>query len=100
MRSTFFRCPRFIAGMVLMATGTVILYENLVEAFAHLSHVLGAHGSSAIGVVPAFALAVSVDQQPILQGVLQQLAILSWPLLFVIFGTLLSRDVSPDRSRV
>ncbi len=100
MRYTFFGCPRVLAGVILMGTGTFVLCENFVAAVARLSQVLGANGSSAIGVLPAVALAISFDQQPILQWVLQQLAMISWPLVFVTFGTLLSRDVSQDRARV
>jgi len=79
--------------------GMFVLYENLAGALARFSHVLGANGSDALGVLPAFALAVSqaaqsqaFDHHGFLQGLFQQMFISSWPLIFVILGTALSKD--------
>jgi len=106
MRQTFFGCPKSIAGAALVGLGTFVLYENLAAAAARLSHVLGANGSQALGVLPAAVLAVSqamhacaFDHQRFLQSLLQQMLISSWPLLVVILGTVLSRDTCTDKSK-
>ena len=79
-RRMIFRSSRSIAGAVLVGLGMFVLYENLAGAVAWLSHVLGANGSEALGVLPAFVLAVSqglqahaMNHQQVLHGVLQQM---------------------------
>jgi hypothetical protein len=76
-----------------------ILYENLAAAVAYLSHVLAANRSEALGVLPAFILAVSQvlqahgsNHQRFLQGFLQHMLVSSWPLLLVMAGMVLSRN--------
>jgi putative Mn2+ efflux pump MntP len=98
------RISKSIAGAILLIFGMFVLYEHLAAAVARLSHVL-ANGSAALGVLPAVALAVSqavhaygFDCHRFLQGLSQQMLISSWPLLLVIFGTVLSRDSFTDKS--
>jgi hypothetical protein len=80
-----------------------ILYENLAGGVAWLSHAFGANNFEALGILPAFILAVSrvlpahaANHQPVLQGFLQHLLVSSWPLLLVMAGTVLSRDSCDD----
>jgi hypothetical protein len=104
-RRTVFRSSKSIAGAALLVLGTFILYENLADAVHRLSQVL-ANGSEALGVLPAVVLAVSqpvqayaADHQQFFLDVLQQLLVSSWPLLLVIFGTVLSRDTFGEKSK-
>jgi hypothetical protein len=98
-QQTAFRSSKSIAGAALVGLGIFILYENLAEGVARLSHVLGANGSEALGVLPAVILAVArvlqaytADHQRFLQGILEHMLVSSWPLLLVMVGTILSRD--------
>jgi len=102
-QQTVFRSSKSIAGAVLVGLGMFILYENLAGAVARLSHILGANGSGALGVLPAVILAVSqvlqayaADHQRFLQGFLQHMLVSSWPMLLVLVGTVLSRDAFAD----
>ena len=104
-RRTFFRSFKSIAGAALLVLGTFILYENLAGTVTRLSHVL-ANGSEALGVLPAVVLAVSqpvqayaADHQRFFQDALQHLLVSSWPLVLVIFGTVLSRDTFAEKSK-
>jgi len=94
-----FRNTKSIAGAALVGFGMFILHENLAGAVAWLSHVRGANSFEALGVLPAFMLAVSqvvpahaVNHQHLLQVSLRHLMVSSWPLLLVMAGTALSRD--------
>jgi hypothetical protein len=98
-----FRSTRSIAGGALVGFGMFILYENLAGAAAWLSHAVGANSFEALGVLPAFMLAVSqvlpahaANHQHFLQASLQHLLVSSWPLLLVITGTVLSRESLTD----
>jgi hypothetical protein len=98
-----FRGTRSIAGVALVGFGMFILYENLAGAVAWLSHVRGANNFGALGVLPAFLLAVSqilpahaANHQHFLQASLQHMLVSSWPLLLVMAGTVLSRDTVSD----
>ena len=97
------RGTRSIAGAALVGFGMFILYENLAGAVAWLSHVRGANNFGALGVLPAFLLAVSqilpahaANHQHFLQASLQHMLVSSWPLLLVMAGTVLSRDTVSD----
>jgi hypothetical protein len=97
-RQTVLRISKSIAGATLLLLGMFTLYENLAGAVVRLSHVL-ANGSQALGVLPAAVLAVSqavhaFDHHQFLQCVFQRILVSSWPLILVIFGTVLSRDNS------
>jgi hypothetical protein len=98
-----FRSTKSIAGAALVGFGMFILYENLAGGVAWLSHAFGANNFEALGILPAFILAVSrvlpahaANHQPVLQGFLQHLLVSSWPLLLVMAGTVLSRDSCDD----
>jgi hypothetical protein len=104
-RRTIFRSSRSIAGAALLMVGMFILYENLAGAVTALSHAL-ANRSEALGVVPAVVLAVSqpvqayaADHQRFFRDVFHQLLGSSWPLLLVIFGSVLSRDTFAEKSK-
>jgi hypothetical protein len=97
------RGTRSIAGAALVGFGMFILYENLAGAVAWLSHVRGANNFGALGVLPAFLLAVSqvlpahtANHEHFLQASLQHMLVSSWPLLLVMAGTVLSRDTVSD----
>jgi hypothetical protein len=98
-QQTAYRSSKSIAGVALVGFGMFILYENLAAAVACLSHVLAANSSEALGVLPAFILAVSQvlqahgsNHQRFLQGFLQHMLVSSWPLLLVMAGMVLSRN--------
>ena len=102
---TVLRSAKSIVGTALLVLGTFILYENLAGAVGRLSHVL-ANGSEALGLLPAVVLAASqpvhayaVDHHRFLLGLFQQVLASSWPLLLVIFGSVLSRDTFTDKSK-
>jgi hypothetical protein len=104
-RQTVLQSAKSIAGTALLVVGTFILYENLAGAVSQLSHVL-ANGSEALGLLPTVVLAASqpvhayaIDHHRFLQGLFQQALTSSWPLLLVIFGSVLSRDTFRDKSK-
>jgi len=95
-QQTIFRTSKSIAGAILVGLGMFILYENVAGA---VSHVLEANRSDAVGVLPAAFLALAqavetyaVNHQRFFDALFQQTLVSSWPLLLVIFGTVLSRD--------
>jgi hypothetical protein len=97
-QQTALRISKSVAGAALLLLGMFTLYENLAGAVVRLSHVL-ANGSQALGVLPAAVLAVSqavraFDHHQFLQCLFRQILVSSWPLILVIFGTVLSRDNS------
>jgi hypothetical protein len=103
---TTFRIAQSIAGAVLVGFGAFVLYDNVAGAVARLSGVLSANGSKALGALPAAALAVSqavhangVSHQWLLQGVSPQTLMSSWPLILVLFGTVLSSNAVTDKSK-
>jgi hypothetical protein len=105
-RQRVFRISKSIAGAVFAGLGMLILYEHVAAGFARLSHTLGANGSEALGVLPAALLAFSqtvqtyaVNHHRFLESVLQQVLVSSWPLLLVIFGTVLSKDSFIDEPK-
>ncbi|HMK31268.1 MAG TPA: hypothetical protein VK473_16410 [Terriglobales bacterium] len=88
-----------MAGAALSGFGIIILYENLAGAARWLSHMLGANGSEALGVFPSVILTVwqvlpldAAGPQHAVQGLLQHMLLLSWPLLLVIAGTVLWQE--------
>lgn len=102
MLQTFFKHARSIAGTVLVALEIFILHQDLDRAAAQLSHLLGITGD-AQGALPAFILAVlrlvqayAADHQRFLRGFLRQVLVLSWPVVLVVAGTVLSRNPSPE----
>jgi len=95
-RQRAFRRFKSAAGAALFILGMFILYGNLAVAVAGLNRILG-NGSAALGLLPATALAVSqavheLDYPRCLHLLFQQILLSFWPLLLVIFGTVLSSD--------
>jgi hypothetical protein len=93
-----------IAGAALVLFGMFVLYENVAGAVTRLSHAF-ANGSEALGAFLAVVLTTSqavrvyaADHQRFLPSLLQQMFVSSWPLLLVIFGTVLSKDGFADTS--
>ncbi len=105
MQRKFFKHARSIAGTFLVALGIFILHQDLDRTAAQLSHLLGISGD-ALGVFPTVIFAVArlvqeyaADHQRFLQGFLRQVLVLSWPLLLVVAGTVLSRNPSPGKGK-
>lgn len=97
--------PRSIAGTALAGLGMFILYGNLVGELARLTHLLGANGSAALGVLPAVILCVlqilqayAAGHQQFLRALVEHMFLTSWPLLLVKAGTALSGDVFTGRT--
>ena len=94
---------RSIAGSGLVGLGLHILSGNLDRIGEQVQHLLGGTAGEALGVLPSGVLAASqaaqayaIDHQGFLQGLLQILWSF-WPLLLVIAGTVLLRDVVTDK---
>jgi hypothetical protein len=92
-----------IAGGTLVGMGLHILLRSVDRAATQMSHSLGANAGEGLGLVPSAVLAASqaarvyaVDHLGLLQGVLRML-VSFWPLLLVIVGSLLLRDVFADK---
>src|ERR1700732_3774792 len=97
---TRFQSFKLIAGTALIAFGVFIQSENLTEAAAQESHLLGisADRTQTLGVLVAVGLAAShalaaylFDHRDFLRS-LYQISLSFWPLLAVIVGTVLLRD--------
>ncbi len=94
-----------IAGGTLVGIGLHILLSNVDRAATRLSHPLGASSGEALGLVPSAVLAASeaarayaFDHLGLLHGFLRMLVSL-WPLLLVISGTILLRDIFADKDK-
>jgi hypothetical protein len=93
-----------IAGGPLVGVGLHILLRNLDRAATQLSHPLGAANTGeALGLLPSVVLAASEAARPyasdhvgLLQSLLRML-VSFWPLLLVIVGAILLRDVFTDK---
>jgi len=97
-RQRAFRISKSIAGAALLLLGMFILYANLAAVVARSSHVL-ARSAQVMGVVPALVLAASQAVHAYAfyhQRFFQQILASSWPLLLVVFGTVLSKDAFLD----
>jgi hypothetical protein len=97
---TQFRNLKLIAGTALVGLGVFIQSENLSQAAAQVSHLLGisAGGTQTLGVLVAVGLAAShalqaylFDHQEFLRS-LYQISLSFWPLLAVIAGAVLLRN--------
>jgi hypothetical protein len=104
-QQTPFQSCKSIAGAALAVLGMFVLYGDLTGACVRLKHVI-ANGSQALGTFPAFVLTLSqavhtysFSHQPFSQVLFQHLLISSWPLLLVIFGTVLSTERVTDKSK-
>ena len=94
-----------IAGGALVGLGLHILSGNLDTAADQLRHLLGNTVGDALGVLPSVVLASSqaaeayaLDHQGFLQCFLRML-VSFWPLLLVVVGTVLLRDVFADKAK-
>ena len=103
MQQTFFGRAKSLAGAALVGLGIFIFHGNLDRAATEWSHLLGSTPGEALGVLPTVILAAprvlqaySADHQRFLQGFLGHIFVSCWPLLLVIIGTLLSRDIFTD----
>jgi hypothetical protein len=92
-----------IAGGALVGLGLHILSGNLDTAADQLRHLLGNTVGDALGVLPSVVLASSqaaqayaLDHHGFLQCFLRML-VSFWPLLLVVVGTVLLRDVFAGR---
>ena len=92
-----------IVGGALVGLGLHILFANLDRAAAQLRQLLGPAAGESLGILPSVVLAASraghayaVDQQGFLH-VLLDMAVSFWPLLLVIAGTILLRDIFTDK---
>jgi len=99
-RHTRFQNFKLIAGTALIGLGIFIQSENLTQAAAQASHLLGisAGRTQTLGVLVALGLAAShalqayfFDRQEFLRS-LYQISLSFWPLLAVIAGAVLLRD--------
>jgi hypothetical protein len=99
-RHTRFQNLKLIAGAALIGVGVFIQSENLTQAAAQTSHLLGisAQGTQTLGVLLAVGLAAShalqayfFDHQQFLRS-LYQISLSFWPLLAVIAGAVLLRN--------
>ncbi len=104
-RRTILWSTKSIAGTAILLLGTFILYQNAAGAAARVNRTLK-NGSQAFGVVPTVVLAASqpagayaVDHRRFLESLFHQALSSLWPLLLVIFGSVLSRDPSRDQSK-
>lgn len=98
MQQTILRTSKCVAGTALGVLGMSILYHDLVATVSRFSQVVDARDVP--GRVLAVILAVSkvlqsysVDER-FLQGLFQDMAASSWPLLLIMLGTGLSRGSS------
>jgi hypothetical protein len=104
-RRTILRSAKSITGTAVLVLGTFILYQNLAGGAARVSQVL-TNGTQAFGVLPAVVLAAAqpahayaADHHRFLQTVFHELLSSSWPLLLVIFGSVLSRETFREQSK-
>ncbi|HTA23777.1 MAG TPA: hypothetical protein VK763_09605 [Terriglobales bacterium] len=106
MQHTFLRRTESIAGAVFIGLGVFVLYENLDRAASQLSYLFGPSGKT-LGILPTVILAAlrvlqayASDHERFVQALFQHALMTFWPLLFIIAGTVLSRDAFPDNADV
>jgi hypothetical protein len=105
VQQTTVRILKSTAGAVLVGLGVFILYANMARPLAQLRHIL-ANGPATLGGLPAaiFVLMQTVhahvlDHQRFVEGLFRHVLVSSlWPLLLVIFGTVLSKDTFAESS--
>jgi hypothetical protein len=104
-RQTILGRAKSIIGTSILVIGTFILYQELASATAWLSCAL-ANRSDRLGMLPAVVLAASqpahayaVDHHRFLQNLFRPALSFSWPLLLIIFGSILSSDTFREKSR-
>jgi hypothetical protein len=92
-----------IAGVALVGLGLHILLGNLDRATSQWTHLLGNTAGDSLGLLPSVVLASSQaaqtyasDHQGFWQCLLRTL-VSFWPLLLIIAGAVLLRDVFADK---
>ena len=92
-----------IAGALLLALGFLILFSNLDAAATQITNAAGSSGGRLLEIVPFLVLALLrglqayvFDHARFLSGVLEFL-VSFWPLILILTGTLLLRDVFGGR---
>jgi len=92
-----------IAGAVLLALGFLMRFANLDTAVTRIAEAAGTSGGNLLETLPALILAVlhglrayAFDHAGFLSGVLQSL-VSFWPLILILAGALLLRDVFRGR---
>jgi hypothetical protein len=92
-----------IAGAILLALGFLILFANLDAVAAQIANAAGVSGEQTLGMLPALVLATShalqayaFDHARFVSGLLQIL-VSFWPLILIILGAVLLRDVFRGR---
>src|SRR6266478_892430 len=88
-----------ITGAILLALGFLILFANLDGATGQITSAVGTSPEPAQGMLPALALATlhvlqdyAFDHAGFLSGLLQIL-VSFWPLILIVIGAVLLRDV-------
>jgi hypothetical protein len=88
-----------IAGASVLALGLAVLFANLDGVAASVSHFAGMSAHEGLGVLPALGLAglhalqaYAFDQDGFISGFLQIL-VSFWPLILILVGAVLLRDV-------
>jgi len=91
-----------VAGAVLLAVGFLILFSNLDEAATRVAYATGNPGGLTLGMLPvALALLHGLQSYPFdhagfLSAMLQFL-VSFWPLILILAGAFLLRDVLRGR---
>ena len=92
-----------IAGALLLALGFLILFSNLDTAAARIANAAGTSGGHLLEMLPVLVLALLhgleayvFDHAGFLSGLLQFL-VSFWPLILILAGALLLRDVFRGR---
>jgi hypothetical protein len=100
MQQTFFGRAKSLAGAALVGLGIFIFHGNLDRAATQWRHLLGTTHGEALGVLPTVILAAprilqayGTDHQWFVRGFLREIFVSCWPLLLVMVGTVLSRDI-------
>jgi hypothetical protein len=88
-----------IAGALLLALGFLMLFANLDAAAAQLANAAGTSAEHGLEMLPALALALLrglrayvFDHERFLSG-FRQFLVSFWPLILILAGGLLLRDV-------
>jgi hypothetical protein len=102
-RQTSLKGLRSVLGAALLALGLVILFGNLDALEASVTRILGGPESSGMEALAAVVLATShavqayaFDHQGFLP-VLEQILVSFWPLILVVIGATLLRNVFGNR---
>ncbi len=100
MQQRFLGQAKSLVGTTLLGLGIFLQYEHLDRAAVQLSHLFRTASGEALGVLPTAILAISrvlqsyaSNNQCFLHDLLLYILVLSWPLLLVVVGTVLSRDI-------